>query len=171
MPPDSEDEEKWLAEGIAGIQHHAFYMHRALVRPHSPFQPNWNCNLKLVAASHLNPISLPFPGFQWSQGRAQVLGADAIGAADLTSLASQILRALYVRLPIFPCVNATCVFVKFCCWWVTVSAIGKIWGRSMNWGRWRCSSGRRRRVAISPLLIYMSSFSMRATSCPDCNVN
>ncbi|XP_060673418.1 vacuolar protein sorting-associated protein 35B isoform X1 [Ziziphus jujuba] len=25
-----EDEEKWLAEGIAGIQHHAFYMHRAL---------------------------------------------------------------------------------------------------------------------------------------------
>ncbi|KAM0967629.1 hypothetical protein FF1_016139 [Malus domestica] len=24
------DEEKWLAEGIAGIQHHAFYMHRAL---------------------------------------------------------------------------------------------------------------------------------------------
>lgn len=25
------DEEKWLAEGIAGIQHHAFYMHRALV--------------------------------------------------------------------------------------------------------------------------------------------
>lgn len=26
-----EDEDKWLAEGIAGIQHHAFYMHRALV--------------------------------------------------------------------------------------------------------------------------------------------
>lgn len=26
-----EDEEKWLAEGIAGIQHYAFYMHRALV--------------------------------------------------------------------------------------------------------------------------------------------
>ncbi|KAH7848926.1 hypothetical protein Vadar_010373 [Vaccinium darrowii] len=25
-----EDEDKWLAEGIAGIQHHAFYMHRAL---------------------------------------------------------------------------------------------------------------------------------------------
>ncbi|KAK2982274.1 hypothetical protein RJ640_020826 [Escallonia rubra] len=25
-----EDEEKWLAEGIAGIQHNAFYMHRAL---------------------------------------------------------------------------------------------------------------------------------------------
>ncbi|XP_050363215.1 vacuolar protein sorting-associated protein 35B isoform X1 [Argentina anserina] len=24
------DEDKWLAEGIAGIQHHAFYMHRAL---------------------------------------------------------------------------------------------------------------------------------------------
>ncbi|KAM0943527.1 hypothetical protein DsansV1_C13g0123101 [Dioscorea sansibarensis] len=27
-----EDEEKWLAEGIGGIQHNAFYMHRALVR-------------------------------------------------------------------------------------------------------------------------------------------
>lgn len=26
-----EDEEKWLAEGIAGVQHNAFYMHRALV--------------------------------------------------------------------------------------------------------------------------------------------
>lgn len=26
-----EDEEKWLAEGIAGIQHNAFFMHRALV--------------------------------------------------------------------------------------------------------------------------------------------
>ncbi|XP_074562511.1 vacuolar protein sorting-associated protein 35B-like [Curcuma longa] len=30
MLPDTEDEEKWLAEGIAGIQHNAFYMHRAL---------------------------------------------------------------------------------------------------------------------------------------------
>ncbi|PKU72029.1 Vacuolar protein sorting-associated protein 35B [Dendrobium catenatum] len=32
MLPDagSEDEEKWLAEGIAGLQHNAFYMHRAL---------------------------------------------------------------------------------------------------------------------------------------------
>ncbi|KAL5778237.1 hypothetical protein ACOSP7_011163 [Xanthoceras sorbifolium] len=26
----AEDEEKWLAEGIAGVQHNAFYMHRAL---------------------------------------------------------------------------------------------------------------------------------------------
>ncbi|XP_042420145.1 vacuolar protein sorting-associated protein 35B-like [Zingiber officinale] len=30
MLPDTEDEEKWLAEGIAGVQHNAFYMHRAL---------------------------------------------------------------------------------------------------------------------------------------------
>ncbi|KAG1347523.1 vacuolar protein sorting-associated protein 35B [Cocos nucifera] len=32
MLPDAgaEDEEKWLAEGIAGLQHNAFYMHRAL---------------------------------------------------------------------------------------------------------------------------------------------
>lgn len=28
-----EDEEKWLAEGIAGIQHNAFYMHQAVVSP------------------------------------------------------------------------------------------------------------------------------------------
>lgn len=27
-----EDEEKWLAEAIAGIQHNAYYMHRALVK-------------------------------------------------------------------------------------------------------------------------------------------
>lgn len=26
-----EDEDKWLAEGVAGIQHNAYYMHRALV--------------------------------------------------------------------------------------------------------------------------------------------
>ncbi|KAG7966824.1 hypothetical protein I3843_08G067600 [Carya illinoinensis] len=30
IPDGIEDEEKWLAEGIAGIQHNAFYMHRAL---------------------------------------------------------------------------------------------------------------------------------------------
>ncbi|XP_072951157.1 vacuolar protein sorting-associated protein 35B-like isoform X2 [Typha angustifolia] len=32
LPPDAgaEDEEKYLAEGIAGLQHNAFYMHRAL---------------------------------------------------------------------------------------------------------------------------------------------
>jgi hypothetical protein len=33
-----EDEEKWLAAGIAGLQQNAFYMHRALVNPwHSLF--------------------------------------------------------------------------------------------------------------------------------------
>lgn len=42
-----EDEEKWLAEGIAGLQHNAFYMHRALVsilnpnpKPNPYFVPN-----------------------------------------------------------------------------------------------------------------------------------
>ncbi|KAH9693454.1 vacuolar protein sorting-associated protein 35B [Citrus sinensis] len=30
MLSGDEDEEKWLAEGIAGVQHNAFYMHRAL---------------------------------------------------------------------------------------------------------------------------------------------
>ncbi|KAE9450294.1 hypothetical protein C3L33_17803, partial [Rhododendron williamsianum] len=28
-----EDEDKWLASGIAGLQQNAFYMHRALVIP------------------------------------------------------------------------------------------------------------------------------------------
>lgn len=33
LPVAIEDEEKWLAEGIAGIQHNAFYMHQAVVSP------------------------------------------------------------------------------------------------------------------------------------------
>ena len=35
MLPDggADDEERWLAEGIAGVQQNAFYMHRALVSP------------------------------------------------------------------------------------------------------------------------------------------
>jgi hypothetical protein len=39
MLPDGgggDDEERWLAEGIAGVQQNAFYMHRALVSPSSP---------------------------------------------------------------------------------------------------------------------------------------
>lgn len=39
MLPDggADDEERWLAEGIAGVQQNAFYMHRALVsRPAEP---------------------------------------------------------------------------------------------------------------------------------------
>ncbi|RWW38404.1 hypothetical protein BHE74_00056373 [Ensete ventricosum] len=31
MLSHDDDDEKWLAEGIAGIQHNAFYMQRALV--------------------------------------------------------------------------------------------------------------------------------------------
>jgi vacuolar protein sorting-associated protein 35 len=31
----AEDEEKWLAEGIAGVQQNAYYMHRALVSPNA----------------------------------------------------------------------------------------------------------------------------------------
>ncbi|RWV87048.1 hypothetical protein GW17_00050999 [Ensete ventricosum] len=37
MLPHGDDEEKWLAEGIAGIQHNAFYMHRALVGTQSRY--------------------------------------------------------------------------------------------------------------------------------------
>lgn len=53
----AEDEEKWLAEGIAAIQQNAFYMHRALVL--------------LLAASELPPIAaavaseFPFKAFSW----------------------------------------------------------------------------------------------------------
>lgn len=38
MLPDGggDDEERWLAEGIAGVQQNAFYMHRALVSPAPP---------------------------------------------------------------------------------------------------------------------------------------
>lgn len=38
----TEDEEKWLAAGIAGLQQNAFYMHRALVTVPNFFP----CNLK-----------------------------------------------------------------------------------------------------------------------------
>ena len=34
-----DDEEKWLAEGMAGLQHNAFYMHRALVTKPHPMNP------------------------------------------------------------------------------------------------------------------------------------
>lgn len=42
----AEDEEKWLAEGIAGVQQNAYYMHRALVSSN----PNPNPNLYLIHA-------------------------------------------------------------------------------------------------------------------------
>lgn len=50
----TEDEEKWLAAGIAGLQQNAFYMHRALVTV-----PNFvPCNLKF-------PIP---PPLMWNSG-------------------------------------------------------------------------------------------------------
>lgn len=42
----AEDEEKWLAEGIAGVQQNAYYMHRALVSPN----PNPNLSSMLSMA-------------------------------------------------------------------------------------------------------------------------
>jgi len=38
MLDGTEDEEKFLAAGIAGLQQNSFYMHRALVTP--PLNPN-----------------------------------------------------------------------------------------------------------------------------------
>lgn len=46
-----EDEEKWLAEGIAGVQHNALYMHRALVLP---FLPKFYQTLAFLFASDLS---------------------------------------------------------------------------------------------------------------------
>lgn len=54
-----EDEEKWLAEGIASIQHNAFYMHRALVHTSiSPFvtltfPPDPHSNLIIINSQNL----------------------------------------------------------------------------------------------------------------------
>lgn len=39
MLDGTEDEEKFLAAGIAGLQQNSFYMHRALVTP-PPLNPN-----------------------------------------------------------------------------------------------------------------------------------
>lgn len=33
----TEEQEKWLADAMALVQHHAFFMHRALARPFSSF--------------------------------------------------------------------------------------------------------------------------------------
>lgn len=40
MLDGTEDEEKFLAAGIAGLQQNAFYMHRALVIPPNPNSPS-----------------------------------------------------------------------------------------------------------------------------------
>ena len=97
MLPDggADDEERWLAEGIAGVQQNAFYMHRALVSaprnptPYLPPPPNC-CFLPRCV---LQPCNLGV-GLQQPQGRAQVLGADALRAAHLATLTAQVLRAL-----------------------------------------------------------------------------
>jgi vacuolar protein sorting-associated protein 35 len=54
MLPDggADDEERWLAEGIAGVQQNAFYMHRALVSPPAELYPHLP-----TASSFLGPCS------------------------------------------------------------------------------------------------------------------
>jgi len=98
MLPDggADDEERWLAEGIAGVQQNAFYMHRALVsRPAEPYPPPPppppNCCF--LPRCVLQSCNLG-AGLQQPQGRAQVLGADALRAAHLATLTAQVLRAL-----------------------------------------------------------------------------
>lgn len=54
----AEDEEKWLAEGIAGVQQNAYYMHRALVSPNR--NPNLSSMLSITSA--LTMRSPPFCG-------------------------------------------------------------------------------------------------------------
>lgn len=88
-----EDEEKWLAAGITGLQQNAFYMHRALVlsqpqitRPRIPI--SWIYFLRPNFGDLL-------PGFQQSQGCIEVFGSDAVGASNFETLASQILRTVY----------------------------------------------------------------------------
>lgn len=86
------DEEKWLAEGIAGIQHHAFYMHRALVLL---FLTQSHSSPKTLILRHLVRFHISiFAGRQQSQRRPQILGPDAVGAQNLSAFASQILRSL-----------------------------------------------------------------------------
>lgn len=56
-----EDEEKWLAEGIAGIQHNAFFMHRALVRscsyiPPTELSPFWSDEVFLFVSQDANNL-------------------------------------------------------------------------------------------------------------------
>ena len=50
MLPDggADDEERWLAEGIAGVQQNAFYMHRALVS--APRNPTPHLHLPTAAS-------------------------------------------------------------------------------------------------------------------------
>jgi hypothetical protein len=93
MLPDggADDEERWLAEGIAGVQQNAFYMHRALVSPRGTLTPHV---LPIPASSVWpQPCNLG-AGLEQPQGRAQVLGSDALRAAHLAALTSQVLRAL-----------------------------------------------------------------------------
>lgn len=50
MIDGTEDEEKFLAAGIAGLQQNSFYMHRALVTP--PLNPNRFLSSSIPLAIH-----------------------------------------------------------------------------------------------------------------------
>jgi vacuolar protein sorting-associated protein 35 len=62
MLDGTEDEEKFLAAGIAGLQQNSFYMHRALVT--SPINPNFNLSSLILFA--INLISDSSFKFQFS---------------------------------------------------------------------------------------------------------
>jgi vacuolar protein sorting-associated protein 35 len=62
MLDGTEDEEKFLAAGIAGLQQNSFYMHRALVT--SPINPNFNLSSSILLAIIL--ISDSSYNFQFS---------------------------------------------------------------------------------------------------------
>jgi len=86
-----EDEEKWVAEGIASVQHNAFFMHRALVKFSPPiFQfPNSDQIQHFSMLISLS-ISIEFPGFRQFERSSQVLRSNAIGAPNLQTLPSQV---------------------------------------------------------------------------------
>ncbi|RZR97497.1 hypothetical protein BHM03_00026683 [Ensete ventricosum] len=79
MLSHGDDEEKWLVEDIAGIQHNTFYMHHTLVGT----QSSYNALTTIPNLHHLLNIVL-----------LRILDADATEAVDLSTLPTQILRAL-----------------------------------------------------------------------------
>lgn len=82
-----EDEEKWLAEGIAGIQHNAFYMHQAVVSPIFTLTIFFFLEIRRFNCIGIALISLLLlifvvSGHGQPQRSPQILGSDAFGASN-----------------------------------------------------------------------------------------
>lgn len=165
-----EDEEKYLAAGIAGLQQNAFYMHRALVSLLS-----LSLSLAICITESLIDWIFNLSGLQQFEGRSQILRSDAIGASHFQAFPSQILRTLYSLLtdPILSFLD----WFKFLFFLFMISSewlpfylgclIAQICEHSMNWESWRCFS-RRRLSVVAPPSSSMNSCSMLGTYCPGC---